>query len=128
MSIIKSEDSSKWINGLVIVAAVLSGFVVTRFVDQLGAWFDLEAKISSFSILSQGIGVLSGILVFVVVLKNNSSSSYLKDVYSELVKVVWPSRDTTTKMTIGIAIALVVVAGIFVFVDFLFKYILSFVY
>jgi preprotein translocase SecE subunit len=52
----------------------------------------------------------------------------LKDVYNELVKVVWPSKDTTTKMTIGIAIALVVVAGIFVFVDFLFKYILSFVY
>ena len=128
MSIIKSEDSSKWINALVAIAAVLSGFVVTRFVDQLGAWFDLEAKISSFSILSQGLGVFAGVLVFVTILKNNNTSSYLKDVYNELVKVVWPSKDTTTKMTIGIAIALVVVAGIFVFVDFLFKYILSFVY
>lgn len=128
MSIIKSEYSSKWINGLVAIAAGLSGFVVTRFVDQLGVWLDLEAKITSFSVLSTGLGIVAGFLVFVTVLKNTTTSGYLKDVYNELVKVVWPSRDTTTKMTIGIAVALVVVSGIFVFVDFLFKYILSFVY
>lgn len=128
MSIIKSEDSSKWINALVAIAAVLAGFVVTKFVDQLGAWFDLEAKLSSFSVVSQGLGVVTGLLVFVIVLKNSKTSAYLEEVYHELLKVVWPSKDTTMKMTVGIAIALVVVAGIFVFVDFVFKKILSFVY
>jgi preprotein translocase subunit SecE len=128
MSIIKSEDSGKWINALVAIAAVLAGFVVTRFVDQLGAWFDLEAKISSFAVMSQGLGVFAGVLVFIIILKNKNTSNYLNDVYNELVKVVWPSKDATTKMTIGIAVALVIVAGIFVFVDFVFKKILSFVY
>ena len=69
MSIIKSEDSSKWINALVAIAAVLSGFIVAKFVDQLGTWFDLEAKISSFSVLSQGLGVLAGVLIFIFILK-----------------------------------------------------------
>jgi preprotein translocase subunit SecE len=124
MSIIKSEDSSKWINALVAIAAVLSGFIVTKFVDQLGSWFDLEAKISSFSVVSQGLGVLVGVLVFVI----SKSSSYLEEVYNELLKAVWPSKDATVKMTIGIAIALVVCSGVFVFVDFVFKKILSFVY
>lgn len=128
MSIIKSEDSSKWINALVTIAAVLAGFVVTKFFYQIGAWFDLEAKISNFNVISQGLGVLAGALVFIVVLKNSKTSGYLQDVYNELLKVVWPSKDATTKMTIGIAIALVVVAAIFVFVDFIFKSILSFVY
>jgi preprotein translocase subunit SecE len=128
MSIIKSEDSSKWINALVAIAAVLSGFIVTKFVDQLGSWFDLEAKISSFSVVSQGLGVLVGVLVFVIILKNSKSSSYLEEVYNELLKAVWPSKDATVKMTIGIAIALVVCSGVFVFVDFVFKKILSFVY
>lgn len=128
MSIIKSEDSSKWINALVAISAVLSGFVVTKFVDQLGIWFDLEAKVSNFPVLSQGVGVVTGILVFVIVLKNSKSSAYLQEVYSELVKAVWPSKDATTKMTIGIAVALVIASGIFVFVDFVFKKILSFVY
>ena len=128
MSIIKSEDSSKWINALVAIAAVLSGFVVTKFADQMGAWFDLEAKISSFSVLSQGLGVLTGVLVFVIILKNSKTSSYLEEVYNELLKAVWPSKDATVKMTIGIAIALVVCSGVFVLVDFVFKKILSFVY
>jgi preprotein translocase subunit SecE len=128
MSIIKSEDSSKWINALVAIAAVLSGFVVTKFADQMSAWFDLETKISNFSVLSQGLGVATGILVFVFVLKNDKTSSYLSEVYNELLKAVWPSKDATLKMTIGIAIALVVCSGIFVFVDFVFKKILSFVY
>lgn len=128
MSIIKSEDSSKWINALVAIAAVLSGFIITKFVDQLGVWFDLEAKVSSFNILSQGLGVVTGLLVFVIILKNHKSSTYLQEVYSELVKAVWPSKDATTKMTIGIAIALVIASGIFVFVDFVFKKILDFVY
>ncbi len=128
MSIIKSEDSSKWINALVAIAALLSGFVVTRFANQLGVWFDLEAKIPNFSLVSQGLGFVMGVVVFVAVLKNIKSSTYLQDVYNELLKVVWPAKDATLKMTMGLVVALVVVAGIFVFVDFIFKKILSFVY
>ncbi|MBP9680645.1 MAG: preprotein translocase subunit SecE [Bacteriovorax sp.] len=128
MSIIKSEDSGKWINALVAIAALLAGFIVTKFVDQMGAWFDLEAKISSFSVLSQGVGVVTGLLVFVIVLKNSKTSGYLQDVYNELLKVVWPTKDATLKMTMGLVVALIVVASIFVFVDFVFKKILSFVY
>ena len=77
MSIIKSEDSSKWINALVTIAAVLAGFVVTKFFYQIGAWFDLEAKISNFNVISQGLGVISGALVFIIVLKNSKTSGYL---------------------------------------------------
>lgn len=128
MSIIKSEDSSKWINALVAIGAFLTGFIVTKFVNQLGIWFDLEAKISNFAVISQGLGVVAGIVFFAIVLKNSKTSSYLQDVYNELLKVVWPSKDATMKITLGLVVALVIVSGIFVFVDFVFKKILSFVY
>lgn len=128
MSIIKSEDSRKWITALVVIAAVLAGFVVATFVRQLGDWFDLEAKISSFALIAQAAGFLTGLGTFIYIIKNEKTSSYLEEVYSELVKVVWPTKDTIVKMTIGIAIALVVVAAIFMSVDFIFKKILEFVY
>jgi preprotein translocase subunit SecE len=128
MSIIKSEDSSKWINALVAIGAFVTGFIITKFIEQLGVWFDLEAKVSSFNVVSQGVGVLFGIIFFVGILKNDKSSAYLQDVYNELLKVVWPSKDTTVKMTVGLVVALIVVAGIFVSVDFIFKKILAFVY
>ena len=128
MSIIKSEDSRKWITALTVIASVLAGYVVYKFVGQLGDWFDLETRISSFGIVAQGLGFLTGAGTFIYILKNSETSSYLQEVYSELVKVVWPSKDATIKMTIGIAIALVIVAGIFTAVDFIFQKILEFVY
>lgn len=128
MSIIKSEDSRKWITALVVIAAALAGFVAFTFVKQLGDWFDLEAKISSFALIAQAAGFVTGLGTFVYILKNDKTASYLEEVYAELVKVVWPTKDTIVKMTIGIAIALVVVAAIFMSVDFIFKKILEFVY
>ena len=128
MSIIKSEDSRKWITALTVIAAVLAGYVVYKFVGQLGDWFDLETRISSFSVVAQGLGFATGVGTFIYILKNNDTSSYLQEVYNELLKVVWPSKDATIKMTIGIAIALVIVAAIFTTVDFIFKHILEFVY
>lgn len=128
MSIIKSEDSRKWITALVVIASALAGFVMYKFVGQLGDWFDLETKISSYSIVAQGLGFVTGLGTFIYILKNNETSTYLQEVYNELVKVVWPSKDATVKMTIGIAIALVVVAAIFTSVDFIFKKVLEFLY
>ena len=128
MSIIKSEDSRKWITALTVIASVLAGFVVYKFVGQLGDWFDLETKISSYSVVAQGLGFLTGVGTFTYILKNHDTSTYLQEVYNELVKVVWPSKAATVKMTIGIAIALVIVAAIFTSVDFIFKKILEFVY
>lgn len=128
MSIIKSEDSRKWITALVVIAAALAGFVVFTFVKQLGDWFDLEAKISSFALIAQAAGFATGLGTFIYILKNEKTSNYLEEVYNELVKVVWPTKDTIVRMTIGIAIALVVVAAIFMSVDFIFKKILEFVY
>ena len=128
MSIIKSEDSRKWITALTVIASAIAGFAIFKFVGQLGDWFDLETRISSFSLLAQGIGFLTGAGAFIYILKNKETSSYLQEVYNELVKVVWPSKDATVKITIGIAIALVIVAGIFTAVDFIFKKILEFVY
>jgi preprotein translocase subunit SecE len=128
MSIIKSEDSSKWINAFVAFCSVVTGFVVTRFADQLAVWFDLEAKIPNFAIVAQGIGFAVGFATFIYVLKYSKGYSYLSDVYNELLKAVWPSHDTTTKMTVGIGISLVIVASVFVSIDFIFKKILSFVY
>ena len=128
MSIIKSEDSRKWISTLVVIAAAIAGYCVFKFVGQLGSWFDLEAKISAYGLIAQAAGFLSGAGVFAYIMLNKKTSTYLDDVYSEILKVVWPSKDQTVKMTIGIAIALVIVAAIFTVVDLVFKKLLEFIY
>jgi preprotein translocase subunit SecE len=128
MSIIKSEDSNKWINALVILFSAVVGFLAKKFVDQLSIWFDLETKVSNIAYVSQALGIVVAVLLFAYIVKSAKTSSYLNEVYDELVRVVWPTKDATMKITIGLVVALVIVAAIFVSVDFIFKKILELVY
>lgn len=128
MSIIKSEDGKKWVNALVAGISILAGFVTIRFVEQLSEWFDLEAKVGNFLMFSQGLGLLVGVITFIGILKNKKASQHLQEVYSELLKVVWPENDAVVKVTVGIVIGVSVVSGIFVLIDYLSQQLLSLVY
>lgn len=125
MSLIKSEDSKKWINAFVAAVSAICGFITIRFFEQLGEWFDLEAKVPNFPITVQVVGIVVGLIVFMVIVKNKSASTLLEDVYGELVKVVWPNKDDVLKTTIGLVIALSIVSGIFVLIDYSFRQLLS---
>ncbi len=128
MSIIKSEDGKKWINSFVAIVSILVGFITIRFLEQLGEWFDLEAKVGNFLAFTQGVGVLVGLITFISILKNPKASGYLKEVYGELVKVVWAENDTVLKVTVGIIIGLAIVSSIFVLIDYLAQQLLSLAY
>ncbi len=119
MSIIKAEDSKKWINAFIAIVSVLVGYVCIRFFIQMGEWFDLEAKIGNFLLITQGAGILIGVGTFLAVFKHKTAPTQLEEIYGELVKVVWPDKDTILKITVALMIGLSLVAGFFVLVDFL---------
>ncbi len=128
MSIIKAEDNKKWINTFIALISILSGFLVIRFLGQMGEWFDLEAKIPYFIGVSQGAGALVGLVVFLVIRGNSSAKELLDEVYSELVKVIWPDSESVVKSTIGILIGLSILSVIFVGVDYVFRWLLNQIY
>lgn len=128
MSIVRKEDGKKWINSFVAVVSIITGFLAIRFIQQLSEWFDLEAKVDNFVLISQGVGVVVGLALFIGIFKSKSASSHLGEVYDELVKVVWPDRDTIFKVTVGIVISLAIVSAIFVGVDYLFRAMLDLFY
>ena len=125
MSLIKSEDNKKWINAFVAICAAVTGFVAIRFFEQMGEWFDLEAKIPSFPIVVQVVGIIIGLIIFVVVTRHKSASEHLHDVYAELVKVTWPKKEDVMATTVGLVIALSIISGIFVLVDMGFRKLLE---
>jgi len=128
MSIVKSEDGKKWINAFIAIISILVGFITIRFIETLGDWFELEAKVKYFIAFSQGLGVVTGLTTFLTITKNKVASTHLKEVYAELVKVVWPDKDSVVKVTIGIVIATAIVSGFFVLVDFIFRQLLNLLY
>ena len=127
MSIIKSEDSGKWINAFVAICSFIVGFVIIRFLEQMGEWFDLEAKITNFQIVTQVVGIVIALVVFRVVTTHQQASTVMNEVYAELVKVTWPKKEDILGTTVGLVIALSIVSGLFVLVDMGFQKILEFI-
>lgn len=117
MSILKSEDRKKWISTFVMLCSALIGYSIIRFMFQLGEWFDLESQVKYYLGISQVLGLVAGIVAFAVIMKNKKASSYLDEVYDELVKVVWPEKDSVVKLTVGIIIAIAIVSGFLLIVD-----------
>jgi len=128
MSIIKAEDAKKWINALIACASILLVFVSISFTEQVGEWFDLEARVPLYSALAQFLSVVIGVVCFLLIYFNKKASMYLDEVYGELVKVVWPEKDSIVRLTVGIIIGLTIVGLILVLVDFAFQKLLGLLY
>jgi preprotein translocase subunit SecE len=128
MSIIKAEDNKKWINAFIAIIAILVGYILIQFVNQMGEWFNLEAKVKNFFALSQGLGIVAGLATFLGMIKNVNTMTLLNEVYDEIVKVVWPDKDTVLKITVGLVIGISIISGVFVLVDYLFQQALQLVY
>lgn len=128
MSIIKIEDTKKWINSFVAIISILIGYLVIKFLGQMGEWFDLEAKVKNFLMVSQGAGILIGLGSFLFITKSSKAYGHMTEVYTELTKVVWPERDNVVKSTVGIIIGVSIISGLFVAVDFLFRKLLELAY
>ena len=128
MSLIKTEDRKKWIHFILAVFALIAGYVVIRFTEQMGQWFDLEAKVGNFVLVSQGVGIFLGLGMFVVLMRHSRLMRHMGEVYDELVKVVWPDNDSIVKATTSIIIALAIISSVFVGVDFVSSKLLELVY
>jgi preprotein translocase subunit SecE len=130
MSLIKSQDGKKWINGFIVVSSGLVGYVFIQFLlGPVRDWFDLEARIPfDYDLLASLFGVVAGVLTFLLIQKNKAASTHLNEVYSELVKVVWPEKNLVLKVTIGIIIGLAFVSLILLGVDYACRTILGFLY
>ncbi len=128
MSALKEADSNKWINLFVAIVAILLGYISIAFFNQLGEWFDLEAKINNFNILTQFAGIAIGVVAFLYGIKNSTTSSYMNEVYSELTKVIWPDKDSTLKLTFTIVVGVVISAAFLWVADFGIKKLLELFY
>jgi preprotein translocase SecE subunit len=122
-----TNDGRKWIQASVAIVCMILGYIITKFFMQMGAWFDLESKMKFFEAYVKGFAVLSGLSVFVYLIKNPKTSSFMSEVYSEMTKVAFPDRSQTVRHTIGIMIGVGIVGFILGFFDFSASYLLSLV-
>ena len=113
MTVASNNEGKKWIQASLALACIFRGYVIISFFEKMSEWFLLESKIPYFFAISQALGVIVGLVTFIVVMKNPKSAEFLKDVYDELLKVVWPDRNQTWKYTVIIMIAVTIMGFVF---------------
>lgn len=114
---VQTENGKKWIQASVAVTCMIVAYVMMSFFAQLGEWFELESKISNFNAIAQVLGGIIGLGTFIYIMKNDKTSSFLNEVYSEILKVVWPGKEDTNKQTIVIMIGVTIIGFILGFFD-----------
>lgn len=116
-----SPEEKKWINSSVFIASAIVGLCVYSFLMQIGDWFELESRVRHFRYIMQGVSVVLSLGVCIFTLKYQTTATYLKEVYAEMVKVVFPEKQGNVRATIGIIIGVTIV-GLFLGV---FDYVVS---
>ena len=119
MSSSTTETGKKWIQTSVTLFCMTIGYILISFFAQLGEWFELESKISNYMLISNIVSVLLSVGVFAYIITNKVTSEFLRDVYAEAVKVVWPDKNDTVRMTVVIMIGVTIVGFILWIFDYL---------
>ncbi|MBF0359680.1 MAG: preprotein translocase subunit SecE [Oligoflexia bacterium] len=125
---LKPNEGKKWINGILALAGVLSAYIIFAFLRQMGEWFDLEAKIGSFNGIAQVVSILLGLVSFILLFKSEQVQQHLNEVYAELTKVTWATKDDTMKLTIGILVGIFITSAVLGVVDYLINKLFGLIY
>lgn len=120
------QSGQKWVQVAIALVSVLLGYIFYTFINQINVWFTLESFIPKFSFVSQAVSILVAVISFVVIYKNDKAMSYLSDVYSECLKIVFPDKEITNKQTIIVIIGVTVIGFVLGMFDWLGATILSF--
>lgn len=118
MSVTSQDNGKKLIQTTVAVSCMIIGYILISFFETLSEWFELESKLPNYSVLTQVLSVLISLGVFIYIMKNPKTSSFLSEVYQETLKVVWPDKNETVRHTVGIMIGVTIIGFILGFFDF----------
>ncbi len=95
-----------------VAAAIIAAYLTSVTLEILAGFFVSFVKIYDKDSIRRGLPVLVGIITLVVLAASPKIRSWTDSVVSEVRKVVWPTRNELSAMTVACLIMLIV-AGFF---------------
>jgi len=108
-----------------VALGLLVAFVTHLMMQFLAQSFVFFARAESNDLLSNGIPVALGAIVFFSMQFNSHTQTFAEGVVSELRKVVWPSRKDTSLMTVVVVITLLISGVIVGVYDSIWAYVIN---
>lgn len=105
------KSNQNIVNAALVAAGFLAYFVVAMIFESLAGAFGAVARLLSQEAIKHGIPVAAGLITFLSLFLNKKVHTFFDESVMEVRKVVWPSRQDTTAMTI-VCCVMVVLAGL----------------
>lgn len=100
-----------------VCAGFMAGYVLSVFIDIATNSSGAAARLFSSQGLKQGLPLITGIGLFMILSLTPSVKLWATEVISEIGKIVWPSRRDTTSMTIAVTMIILMSAVLFFVFD-----------
>ncbi len=121
------EDNKKIITVSFVLLGALLVLTVHLLLGLLAGNFGWASRIESNDLLSTGIPVGLGFIVFMALQFNRVTVDFTDGVVNELKKVVWPSRKDTGLMTVVVVITLIISGIVVGLYDAVWAYVINFI-
>lgn len=105
-------DNRKLILGSYLGASIVTWFLARSTFAYLYLTFYQIRRLAGVNALREGLPVLLGAIVFIVLVKHPRVNVVMDEVVSELKKVTWPSKDDVVKSTTVVIICILIASFI----------------
>jgi preprotein translocase SecE subunit len=120
-----AHEGRKWIQSSVALVCLVLCYILISFFDQMGEWFEIESKFKFYFGLVRFLSVVASLFVFISIFRNEKSLNYLTGVFSEIIKVVWPDKNQTSRHTVIIIIVVTIIGFLLFLFDVLANFLLN---
>jgi preprotein translocase SecE subunit len=104
-----------------VIGAILVGLTVQSASSSLFVTLQVPDLRLGFMSTTSVLSVVSGVLAFVVLIRNRQAISFVDEVVDELYKVTWPTREETVKASTTVVFTTLFTAALLGFYDLLWK-------
>jgi preprotein translocase subunit SecE len=104
-------QNQKWVFASYLLLAFLVYFVVFAGGTYLAGMFDLETKVRNIELIVRIGAIVLGGALFLGLVKNERSNTFMSEVVLELSRVTWPTQKETVSATF-IVIVMVLISGV----------------
>ena len=105
------SEHQKWVNLSFLAAAILFGYIIFSTTGKIVGAYDLEARVRNIDLVLRGTSAIAGVILFLVLYKNEQANQFMNEVIVELSRVTWPTQRDTRSATI-VVIVMVLISGV----------------
>jgi preprotein translocase subunit SecE len=122
------SSNTRWVVLAYGILSLLAMILLTKLTDTILAAADLGEPMLSIIHVSSLVGLVGGVITFVVLFKHPRMTPFSLDVIKEIKKVTWPTIPETRAATLVVIVLVIIISLVLGLFDFIFANLTNLIY